>query len=79
MPQVVELVGDHEHAGARVGAPARTAPSSDSLDRTSTPAVGLISTSTRGSVDSARAITTFCWLPPDRPATGAAGPVVLMS
>ena len=55
----------------------RTAPSSDSLERTSTPAVGLISTSTRGSVDSARASTTFCALPPERLVTGAAGPSVL--
>ena len=44
------------------------------MERTSTPAVGLISTSSRGSLASARAMTTFCWLPPDRPETGSSGP-----
>jgi hypothetical protein len=47
-----------------------TALSSDSLDRTSTPAVGLTSTSARGSLASARASTTFCALPPDSALTG---------
>ena len=32
----------------------------------STPRVGLLSSSTRGLLARARAITTFCWLPPDR-------------
>ena len=49
------------------------------MDFTSTPAVGRMATSTLGSRASARAITTFCWLPPDRPETGCSGPVVLMS
>jgi hypothetical protein len=56
-----------------------TASSRFSLDFTSTPAVGSISTSSAGSLDSARAITTFCWLPPDRSATSWSGPDVLMA
>ena len=35
------------------------------LDPTSTPCVGSSSTSTRGVQRNQRAITTFCWLPPD--------------
>ena len=56
-----------------------TLPRRNSLDRTSTPAVGVISTSSRGSLASARAMTTFCWLPPDRPDTGSPGPGVLIA
>ena len=52
--------------------------SSASLDLTSTPAVGSMRTSTDGDVARARAITTFCWLPPDRPETSCSGPWVTM-
>ena len=38
-----------------------------------------MSTSTRGSLESARPITTFCWLPPESVAAGSCGPPVLMS
>ena len=60
-------------------ATSRTTPSSASFDLTSTPLVGRMATSTAGSRASARAITTFCWLPPESPDTGCPGPVVLMS
>ena len=53
--------------------------SRDSLDFTSTPAVGLMRTSSRGSEARARAMTTFCALPPDRSETGWSGPSVWMS
>ncbi len=77
-PQVLDLVGHHQHPGAPPRHGPRL-PSSDSRDRTSTPTVGLISTSAFGSLASARAITTFCALPPDRPATGWSGPSVLIA
>src|SRR5690349_6929822 len=56
-----------------------TTSSSVSFERTSTPAVGWINTSRRGSLASARPITTFCWLPPDSAATSSSGPGVLTS
>ena len=39
----------------------------------STPRVGSLSSSTFGSVASQRAITTFCWLPPDSVVIGVLG------
>ena len=66
----------------RIALPSRrmrsTTASSASLDLTSTPAVGSISTRTDGSLASARPITTFCWLPPERPETSWSGPSVTM-
>ncbi len=50
-----------------------------SIAPTSSPRVGWAATSTRGSWESSRAITTRCWLPPDRDHIGADGPVQLMS
>ncbi len=65
----------------RIALPSRrmrsTTASSASFDLTSTPAVGSISTSTDGSLASARPITTFCWLPPERLETGWSGPSVI--
>ena len=48
------------------------------MDRTSTPAVGVMRTSSFGSLANARPITTFCWLPPDRSETGTCGPAALI-
>jgi len=43
------------------------------LAPTSTPRVGSSSSSRRGSLSSSLANTTFCWLPPERLTTRAAG------
>ena len=44
--------------------------SSSSLEATSTPRVGVIATISFGSLASARATATFCWLPPESSSTG---------
>ena len=78
-PQVVELVGD-DHAPRcprRPPAAPRRAASPWTSRRRPRWAAGR--PGPRGSRASARATTTFCWLPPERPETGCSGPAVLMS
>ena len=52
---------------------------SPALEPTSTPTVGLLSTSTRGSRAIHFASTTRCWLPPESVRTGSAGIGVLIA
>ena len=76
--QVVEFVGHHQRRPYPQRAPARRLPAASPWiarrrrrsDRSAPARVG--------SLASARAITTFCWLPPERLATGNSGPGVLM-
>jgi hypothetical protein len=44
------------------------------LEATSTPRVGVMATISTGSLASARATVTFCWLPPDSSRTGWPSP-----
>ena len=77
--QVVELVGDDEHGGAAVARRVHDAPSRDSLDCTSTPAVGLISTSSRGVVGQRAGHDDLLLVAAGQVGDRRSGPAVLMS
>ena len=61
-----QLAGDHQHGDALARRGCASARRCACLAPTSMPRVGSSISTTRGSVASQRARTTFCWLPPER-------------
>ena len=64
---------EHTTTTAPAAAASSTRRWMSAFDPTSTPCVGSSSTSTDGSTRSQRAMTTFCWFPPESSSTGLLG------